>query len=247
MKTRAGIRAAHPEDAVRFGRTALLAAVLMLLTSSFVEPPSLAAQIIPVKTIPLATGDQFLVDPSDRLGMGNVSIAIDDPVGDPFVNPAKAARISETTLIGSPTYYTVSEGNGSGRTLPVSALFSSDGTWYGGVSLAIQEIRGPDPQWGGWPAWLGTGFAVPEASSIWIPPNPPASLLSERSNPNLYLSGILARRLSGGWTLGAGMSRAEIDAVDGVEHLFPGARSLDQDATMTDYRLGLLREGESNT
>ena len=41
------------------------------------------------KTIPVATSDQFMSVPSTKLSMGGVSIALDDPLYNPFVNPAK--------------------------------------------------------------------------------------------------------------------------------------------------------------
>ncbi|HEV2671671.1 MAG TPA: hypothetical protein VGU74_11295, partial [Gemmatimonadales bacterium] len=43
--------------------------------------PSAAAQLIPIKTIPIAQGDQFQLFPSDNLGMGGVSIALPDSIG----------------------------------------------------------------------------------------------------------------------------------------------------------------------
>src|SRR5437773_8512427 len=45
------------------------------------------AQLIPIKTIPIAQGDQFQIFPANNLGMGSVSIALADSLNDPFVNP----------------------------------------------------------------------------------------------------------------------------------------------------------------
>lgn len=208
-------------------------------------PGPLEAQVIPVKTIPLATGDQFLVHPSERTGMGSVSLALDDPEGDPFVNPAKATRLEASRLVGDPTYYSVSDGNGSGTTLPVTVLLSSDGPWSGGVSLAIQEIRGPEPPSWGWAFDLPPGV---QSELALIDPLPgDFRSLEERSAPNLFFTGVLARRLGNGWSLGAGVTRADLDAVDGVEHLFPGSRTLEQDATMTDFRAGVIHDGDAGT
>ena len=56
------------------------------------------AQLISIKTVPVASGDQFLIFPSQKLGMGNVSIAVDDHLLDPFHNPAKGIRNIKTSL-----------------------------------------------------------------------------------------------------------------------------------------------------
>ena len=55
-------------------------------------PCLLSAQLISLKSVPVATGDQFLMFPSQYLGMGGVSIALDDTLYDPFANPAKGSR-----------------------------------------------------------------------------------------------------------------------------------------------------------
>ena len=53
-------------------------------------PPSLvSAQFISVKSVPVATGDQFLLFPSQNMGMGGINIAVDDPLLDPFTKPSK--------------------------------------------------------------------------------------------------------------------------------------------------------------
>ncbi|GEM_PF-5426942 len=41
-------------------------------------------QIIPIKTVPLATGNQLLIFPSENLASGGISIATDDALLDPF-------------------------------------------------------------------------------------------------------------------------------------------------------------------
>lgn len=72
--------------------------VLFLLGGAVWAAGSVSAQLIPVKTAPVATGSQFRVVPGDRYGMGGVSIAVRDLLGDAFVNPAKAARL-ESSLV----------------------------------------------------------------------------------------------------------------------------------------------------
>src|SRR5437868_9922845 len=78
----------------------------------------LLAQLISIKTVPIAQGDQFEIFPSQNLAMGGVSIAVPDTLLDPFRNPAKGARLAVAPrFFGSPTFYGVSSGAGGGRTL----------------------------------------------------------------------------------------------------------------------------------
>src|SRR5947199_1609153 len=100
----------------------------------------LLAQLISIKTVPIAQGDQFEIYPSHNLAMGGVSIAVPDTLLDPFRNPAKGARLAAAPrFFGSPTFYGVSSGAGGGRTLPLAAVTQA-GSWYGGLSLALQEV-----------------------------------------------------------------------------------------------------------
>ncbi len=209
-----------------------LAAFSFLLAVSIPAVPGLDGQVLPLKTVPLATGDQFLLHPSQRLAMGGVSIALDDRLGDPFSNPARGALLEAPTLVISPTYYGISEDNGAGRTLPVTLLAGS-ATWFGAASVAIQEIEGPDPAPTPWPV-LADVAIFPGRSR----------LLSEASAPNAYFSGMVGRSLGGGWAVAGSALRAELDAVDGVEHLFPRREALEQDGHLTDLRLGVLRVWE---
>ncbi len=50
------------------------------------------AQLISIKTVPIATGDQFMIFPSQNLGMGNISIAIDDPWLDSWHRAPRGCR-----------------------------------------------------------------------------------------------------------------------------------------------------------
>ena len=95
-----------------------------LMVSVFLAlPRALSSQVIPVKTVPVAAGHQFLLFPSDRLAMGNVSLALPDTLGGVFVNPALGTRLSDGLAFASPAYYGVSDEGGSGQTFPVGALF----------------------------------------------------------------------------------------------------------------------------
>src|SRR5213076_1706871 len=99
----------------------------------------LLAQLVSIKTVPIAQGDQFEIYPSHNLAMGGVSIAVPDTLLDPFRNPAKGAR-----LAAAPRFYGISNGAGGGRTLPLAAVTQAD-SWYGGLSLALQEVDASRP------------------------------------------------------------------------------------------------------
>src|SRR3989454_1889352 len=88
---------------------------VVLLTIAGTAP----AQSIPIQTVPLVPADQFDIFPSYTLAMGGVSIALSDTLHDPFVNPAKGARIRAARFFSSPTLYHVSRDAGAGRTLPL--------------------------------------------------------------------------------------------------------------------------------
>ena len=45
------------------------------LLSIQATPDPASAQLIPIKTVPVASGDQFLLFPSQNLGMGGVGVA----------------------------------------------------------------------------------------------------------------------------------------------------------------------------
>jgi len=76
-------------------RTSLIIWLIFLI----IVPCHIGAQLISVKTVPLASGEQFHVFPSQNFGMADVSIAVDDPLLDPFVNPAKGAIHTGSHLI----------------------------------------------------------------------------------------------------------------------------------------------------
>src|SRR6059058_1004628 len=76
---------------------------VVLLTVAGTAP----AQSIPIQTVPLVPADQFDIFPSYTLAMGGVSIAVSDTLHDPFVNPAKDARLRAARFFSSPTFYSV--------------------------------------------------------------------------------------------------------------------------------------------
>ena len=87
----------------------LLGISLSLLLLGILAGTELTAQLIPIRTVPVASGDQFLTVPSGTLGMGGVMIALDDSLADGWVNPAKGILIGESSFIGAPTFYGISD------------------------------------------------------------------------------------------------------------------------------------------
>jgi len=99
-------------------------------------PFIIQAQFISVKSLPVVTGDQFFIYPSKNISMGGVSIALDDPWLDPFVNPAKGKQIVEENL-------------GGARTLPGS-LFAKYQDWFVVLSASFQQLEGANTSNSDW-------------------------------------------------------------------------------------------------
>jgi hypothetical protein len=191
----------------------------------------LDAQLIQLKTVPLATGEQFLLFPSTTLAMGGLTLAVDDPLGDHWTNPAQGVRIAEPLLIGSPTFYSIGSNGGAGRSFPVAALFRGD-RWFGGVGFALQQVVNES----GRQDWIW-----PLTDVLWLGE---PTRLSDASTRNVFAQGFLGTRLGDGpWSFGIGLSAAALDAVDGVDLLYANAERIDQHGTLGDVRLGLYRDG----
>ena len=187
-----------------------------------------SAQLISLKTVPVATGDQFLLFPSNNLGMGSVSIAVDDSVADPFVNPAKGVRIGEPYVFTSPTFYSVSEEAGSAGTLTAGALFKSSRVFGGGM-VSLQQLNRGD-QFANWWSWRSD---IPQPNA-----------LSIRSATNKYGFLTLGANLPGDVAVGISTFYADLNAVDGVEHLYASSSAIEQRGDLKDVRLGALKTFE---
>ena len=201
-------------------------AIVVLFT--FVLGQTASGQFISLKTVPVASGDQFLVHPSQNMSMGGVSIALNDPWRDAFVNPAAGSRHDGVQLFGSPTFYSITNHNGGARTLPFALLYGDD-EWFGAASLTFQELRAPDDD-------------VQFGPSPWfVPPSP--DLLSESSATNKYMSAAIGKRLTGSSiSVGAAVHLADLNAVDGVEHLYALSEGIEQFGTITDVRVGFVND-----
>ena len=190
--------------------------VVSVLVAATGTPTPGVAQLISLKTVPVANGDQFRIFPSRNVGMGGASIALRDSLLDPFINPAKGARNDGALLVSSPTFYNITNRSGAGRTFPVAITLGSD-RWFGSGSLSIQQLRAPD-------FLFRTGT------------------LSQQSATNTYAFGMLGTRLSGGVSVAGSVSWGGLNAVDGVDLLYPFSQSLVQFGHVLDLRLGLLSE-----
>ena len=174
---------------------------------------SLQAQLITPKTVPIHQGEQFGIYPSQWPSMGGVSIALVDTIGDPWGNPAKATRLTSGSIQVMP--FTHHATAGGGRTLPVSIL-QTGGSFAGGALFSMQEVERRNAPW-----------------------NAP---LSDRRASNQYLSGLIARRLGNGLSIGVGISSADLRGVDGVSALYDGSDRVRQSGGQFDMRLGVTKD-----
>ena len=214
--------------------------VIRLLVLSFCLTAPARAQLIPVKTLPIAQGNQFQIFPSANLGMASISIALADSVLDPFVNPATGSRLQASRFFGSPTVYSVTQGTGGGRSLPLALLVRS-ANWYGGLALAVQQVDPSRP-----PQSNGDVVAV-------LPPRPgdggpfgpvPFSVQADNeAHGNQFAFAMLGRSLPNHHlSIGASVLWNGLHAVDGVDLLYANSRRLEQSGDAVDVRVGALKE-----
>jgi hypothetical protein len=192
-------------------------------------PAAALAQVIGLKTVPVAAGDQYLIAPSQNLGMGGVSIALDDPLLDPFVNPARGARVPASQVFALPTFYSVSGNAGNGKTVSAGSLFA--GRAFGGVMLALQQISSGDPFFGPVPLRELAGAAQ----------FVPGGTLSDRSATNKYAFLSMGYVTAGGLAVAGSAFLSDLNGIDGVEHLYAMAADIDESGHDVDLRLGALK------
>ena len=200
----------------------------LFLAALFSFPGTLAGQLISLKTVPLATGDQFLIFPSDNLAMGGVSIALDDRLLDPFGNPAMGSRVTESHVFSSPTFYGISNNAGSARTLPAGTSFNENG-WFGSVFAAFQDLKS------------GSQFFGPQPL-IDVIRGPAGNTLSKQSATNKYAHVSFGRTIKPGLSIGGSVFLADLSAMDGVEHLYSRASDIEQSGDIESFRIGLSKE-----
>jgi hypothetical protein len=197
-------------------RRAFLPRAALAVIGSLVAAAPLGAQLVTPRTIPVLQDAQFDIFPSARAGMAGLSIAVDDTLADPFVNPAKATRVRGGAAFGSPFRHSITGNRGGGMTLPLGAVGSA-GDWSLGGVVALQQLDRAGPMRWGAPT-------------------------SDRTAINRYGSVVLARRLGDGLSVGANAYRASLGAVDGVDLLYAGSDRIAQEGSLTDLRLGLTKQ-----
>jgi len=201
---------------------------------SVVLATSASAQVIPIRTIPLAQGDQFLLFPSSNFGMGGVSIALSDSLLDPFRNPALGTRVETAQLFAAPVAYSSSRETGGGRTLPI-AVVAKSGAWFGGLAGAVQQIEHSRPFFIS-PPFVALPRGGPAANTQDVTPG-------DRSNGNTYAFGSLGRSFGvKGLSLGGSVLWSKLGALDGLDLLYPGSDGLAQSGHLLDLRLGVNKE-----
>ena len=194
------------------------------------------AQEIGVKSIPVATGSQFLLNPSARTAMGGVSIALDDRLGDPFDNPAKGINIPGSYVAVTPHYYNIGattnpEGHAT-RTLPLGAMMRK-GQFFGGTILAWQEmVRRPNRV---------CCFFANDWLSSFRELEPEESVLTR---DNLYLSLLGGVEIREGLSVGFSVFRAFLNGIEGVQLLYSTGDDVDQDGSLHLYKAGLYQTWE---
>src|SRR5688572_28035173 len=120
----------------RSPRRAILVALALLLPAT-----GAPAQLIQIKTVPVAQGDHFDLLPSRSLAMGVGPVADDVARVDGVDNPGKGGRQKGGRVDGAPVMFGVSNDAGGGKPLAVAVLATA-GRWFGGLGLARQEIDG---------------------------------------------------------------------------------------------------------
>jgi hypothetical protein len=223
----------NKEEDMRIAASAAFAVGSTIL-AMFLQVVPVTGQLIGLRTVPLAAGEQFLIFPSDNLGMGGVSIALDDVLAGPFSNPARGSFIEESRVLTAPTAYTVSNENGGARTMPMGVHVVGD-RWFGGVLVALQD--------------LDQGRALIN----WLPPQadgapalPRSDALAVRSTTNRFGHLSLGRRFGKGWAVAASAMFVGLNGTDGVEQLFANAWDIEESGGVRDYRIGIAGRVHGN-
>ncbi len=195
-----------------------------------------AAQLVSVRSVPISRVHQFDLQPSLGLAMGGLSIALRDTLLDPFTNPAKGARLSGSRVFVSPSFYSLPDRRGSGRSLPAGAIVRA-GHWFGAAAVAFQ---------GAFPADRFT-FPVPGSCTACAEHGIEAGP-DDRSRPNHFARLAVGRTMPGlGLSIGASVAVSRFQWIDGMDLLYAGAARIEQRGDATDVRLAALKEGNDRS
>jgi len=190
-----------------------LPAVVLAFVLACQAPNVASAQLVTPRTVPVQQSGQFDIFPSQRAGMAGVSLALDDTLLDPFVNPAKATRLRGVTVFTELGMHSVTEGGGGGNTFPVGAM-ASRGAWSAGGLIALQDLSSDVSN-------LRTG---------------------DHRAKNQYASVMLARRFRDGLSVGVSGYHSRLEALDGMGALYAGSDSIGLSGRISDVRAGIMKE-----
>ena len=210
-------------------RTSIAATLATLCTLSIAS-----SQIISIKTVPLATGNQFSIFPSANMASGGISVAADDGLLDPFTNPAKGYYREGMSIFTAPQMYSISikrgTREGSGFSVPLGVL-TRKGDFFGGLYWARQQLSS-------------------EPNAIFgVTPTSTGSIPGTQNDPetNTYTFAMLGTKIPGvDLVVGASVLWGELNSLEGVQLLFPRSPKVLQNGTASDYRLGVMRTLEED-
>ena len=210
---------------IKFIISVLLILLLLKLNTS--------AQLISIKTVPIASGNQFLIFPSENMGMGGVSIALNDLSLDPFINPAKGSLTKGVSIFSSPVYFSTSQENSSAQTFPLGFRFTSE-AWFGSALIAAQQLDISKTNQKAPIIGFNRSF------------NPYPNLGDNHSN-NHYLYGSIGKYLKEYRTsIALGLLWADLNAIEGVNLLYANNDKIEQFGNLFDFRLGLYYEMQND-
>jgi len=207
-----------------------LGALGALLTTASALRHDAGAQLVQIKTLPIADGDQWRIFPSANAAMGDVSIALSDSLLDPFVNPAKGSRVTRGgSFFGSPTFYALSRSAGGGQTLPLGGTVRA-GRMFGSLAVALQEID---------TTATAPVFLPPVAlSAQGAPLQRPAS---SRQNRYAFASAGTVFPATG-LSVAASVLYSGLHDVDGTDLLYAGSSGVAQHGSSVDLRVGVTKD-----
>ena len=125
--------------------------------------------------------------------------------------------------------------------MPLAAVAGS-GAWFGGLSLALQEVDASRPPTNG-DVVLAAPTPLAAFDTAAVPLPLPTIPPRKDAYGNQYAFGMVGKRLPGARvTLGASLMWARLTGVDGVDLLYAGSAGLKQFGHTLDVRVGLLKE-----
>ncbi|GJQ21675.1 MAG: hypothetical protein HBSIN02_20300 [Bacteroidia bacterium] len=156
--------------------------------------------------------------------MGGVSIALEDSLADPFVNPAAGSLVKGVRASTSPMMYGVGFESGArstvNTTIPIGVVLGGE-RYFGGLTWARQVLSSK------------------EQVSFPIPFSLPWGQTSGESNSNTYTFWMAGMNIPGtAFSVGLSAFWADLNAVDGVQYLYSTRDELTQRGSIATYRLG---------